>query len=428
MSRTVFARFRQDQRGSIAVQFALALVPILAIVGASVDYSRANQFRSGLQAAIDSAVLAGGKTGGDGWQSVALATFNGNVNSGYGTVSTPSFSLSSSSFSGTVSGSVPTDFLKVLHINSLSVGVTATAVSSPPDNSCILTLDKGQPTSHTSLSLNGAPIINLSGCSLRSNTSLTCNGHDGNNTAAQAAGLASACANPSSNMAPVPDIYSSMASNITTMCSSYPGANWVPGSVPAGSGVKSRTVTVGSSTYTEYHICGDLNLSGSGYLTGSTPSSDTVIVVENGSVNVANNASISTKRTALVLTGTNTSAPSAINFPNGNGQSATLTLSPPTDVDNPWQSVAVYQDPALTNVNETWGPGANFSADGLVYMPNANVVTDGNMGSPNSQCSKFVMNTLTTNGSVDLNMDQTLAACSAIGLKQWTGIVVYLSK
>jgi hypothetical protein len=38
------------------------------------------------------------------------------------------------------------------------------------------------------------------------------------------------------------------------------------------------------------------------------------------------------------------------------------------------------------------------------------------------------MNTLTTNGSVDLNMDQTLAACSALGLKQWTGTVVYPSK
>jgi hypothetical protein len=39
---------------------------------------------------------------------------------------------------------------------------------------------QGQPTSHVSLTLNGAPIINLSGCSIRSNTALECNGHDGN--------------------------------------------------------------------------------------------------------------------------------------------------------------------------------------------------------------------------------------------------------
>ena len=97
MSRTAFARFRKDNRGSIAVQFAVALLPILAIVGASVDFSRASRFRTGLQAAMDSAVLAGGKAGGDGWQSVALATFNGNVDGTYGTVSTPTFSLSSPS-------------------------------------------------------------------------------------------------------------------------------------------------------------------------------------------------------------------------------------------------------------------------------------------------------------------------------------------
>ena len=90
--------------------------------------------------------------------------------------------------------------------------------------------------------------------------------------------------------------------------------------------------------------------------------------------------------------------------------------------------MALYQNPNLTKlVDEKWGPGADFSANGLVYLPNANVVTDGNMGSANSQCSKFVMNTLTTNGSVNLDMDQSIPACSALGLKQWTGTVVYLS-
>jgi hypothetical protein len=190
--------------------------------------------------------------------------------------------------------------------------------------------------------------------------------------------------------------------------------------MPTGAGIK----TVSQGSYTEYHICGDLNLSGSGYLTGNSPGSDTVIVIENGGLNLANNASINTLKTAIVMTGNNTVA-SSVNFPNGNGNSATLSLSPPTDVANPWQGVALYQDPKLTyQVDDKWGPGASFNADGLVYLGNANVVTDGNTSSSNSKCTKFVMNQFTTNGSVDLNMAQT--NCAAVGLKQWGGVVVHL--
>jgi hypothetical protein len=198
----------------------------------------------------------------------------------------------------------------------------------------------------------------------------------------------------------------------------------VPGIIPNDPGLK----TVGKSGYTEYHVCGDLTLSGSGHLLpgGATPASDSIIVIENGSLNLSNGSSVDALRTTIVLTGNNT-VPSAINFPTGNGHSATLNLSGSTGVENPWQGVALYQDPNLTfKVDNKWGPGANFNADGLVYLPKSNVVTDGNTGSNNAKCSKFVMNTFTTNGSVDLNMQQAAVACSALGLKQWGGITVRL--
>jgi len=216
-----------------------------------------------------------------------------------------------------------------------------------------------------------------------------------------------------------------MASNITTQCgTSRPGVNWTAGTVPTGSGV--QTVTVNGRT--EYHICGDLNLSGTGSLTGSTPTADALIVIENGSLNVANNAAVSVARTGIVLTGDN-SVPSAVNFPNGNGKTGSLTLSPPLDASNPWQGVALFQDPKLTsNVDNKWGPGTDFNADGLVYLGNSNVVTDGNTSSANAKCSKFVMNSFTTNGKVTLDFDQTVASCAAIGLKQWGGITVHLSQ
>jgi Flp pilus assembly protein TadG len=44
-------------RGNVAVIFAITLVPVLGLMGAAVDYSRANSARSSMQAALDSTAL-----------------------------------------------------------------------------------------------------------------------------------------------------------------------------------------------------------------------------------------------------------------------------------------------------------------------------------------------------------------------------------
>ncbi|MDH2345664.1 pilus assembly protein [Bradyrhizobium sp. SSUT77] len=51
------ARFAAAEQGNIAVIFAIALLPVLTFVGAAVDYSRAVQARSSMQAALDSTAL-----------------------------------------------------------------------------------------------------------------------------------------------------------------------------------------------------------------------------------------------------------------------------------------------------------------------------------------------------------------------------------
>lgn len=51
----LIGRFRREQRGNIAVIFALALVPMVSAIGCAVDYSRASQIRSKLQVAADAA-------------------------------------------------------------------------------------------------------------------------------------------------------------------------------------------------------------------------------------------------------------------------------------------------------------------------------------------------------------------------------------
>jgi Flp pilus assembly protein TadG len=50
-------RFARADQGNIAVMFAFAALPILAAVGAAIDYSRVNNARTSLQAALDSTAL-----------------------------------------------------------------------------------------------------------------------------------------------------------------------------------------------------------------------------------------------------------------------------------------------------------------------------------------------------------------------------------
>src|SRR5215204_1463996 len=267
-----FRRLCSDQRGSVALIFALALIPIMTGVGAAIDYSRANSVKVFLQSTLDSALIAGAKDGSSNWTQVALNVFSGNLASKNISAGTPTFTSDSESiYSGNVTASVPTTVLGVIRINQINVGVHGAAKMAEADDSCILALDEGQPKSHVSLSLNGAPIVNLSGCSIRSNTSVDCNGHDGSLTKSYASGAAAGCTRPSSGAPLVPDIFADLAKNITTLCGSdRPGTTWVPGVLPIGAAIK----TVAKTGYTEYNICGNLLVSGIGYLTGAAPATD----------------------------------------------------------------------------------------------------------------------------------------------------------
>src|SRR5213593_3224056 len=51
------SRFSADQHGGVAPIFALALVPMIGLAGAAVDYSRASAARAAMQASLDATTL-----------------------------------------------------------------------------------------------------------------------------------------------------------------------------------------------------------------------------------------------------------------------------------------------------------------------------------------------------------------------------------
>ena len=151
-SSQLVRRFRRDQRGNIAVIFALSLVPVLSSIGCAIDYSRATQIRSKLQAAIDAAsvgsvskkspaFIAAGSMTSDGpipaGVTDATNIFNGNMSgtSGY-TLNSMSAAVTKSggivTSTTTFSAEVPTTFMNVAGKTAMTVTGTSTSVTTMP--------------------------------------------------------------------------------------------------------------------------------------------------------------------------------------------------------------------------------------------------------------------------------------------------------
>jgi Flp pilus assembly protein TadG len=145
-------RFGSDRRGNVAVIFALAILPVMAVVGCAVDYSRANQLLGKLQAAGDAAsvgsiakasaaFVAAGSMTTDGQIAVgasdATKIFNGNVTGLTGvTINslTPTVTKTGSTLTSVVSysASIPTTFMSVVGKSSLTMNGTSTSTANIP--------------------------------------------------------------------------------------------------------------------------------------------------------------------------------------------------------------------------------------------------------------------------------------------------------
>ncbi|HVO03505.1 MAG TPA: TadE/TadG family type IV pilus assembly protein, partial [Candidatus Cybelea sp.] len=148
----LIGRFRKDQRGNIAVIFALACVPLISAVGCAVDYTRATQVQSKLQAAADAAsvgsvakqspaFIAAGAMTSDGpipdGVTDAANIFNGNMSGATGfTLNsiTPTVQKTGSAITSVVqfSATVPAMFLGVMGMSAMTVSGSSTSTANMP--------------------------------------------------------------------------------------------------------------------------------------------------------------------------------------------------------------------------------------------------------------------------------------------------------
>ncbi|HEY0236546.1 MAG TPA: TadE/TadG family type IV pilus assembly protein, partial [Afipia sp.] len=123
--RAILSRFGDDKRGNVAVIFAITLLPILGLIGAAVDYSRANNARTALQTALDTTALMISRDAvtipPDQIQARAQQYFNAlythNADApatNFVATYTPASAGKSATIAVTAKNSITTDFMKVM--------------------------------------------------------------------------------------------------------------------------------------------------------------------------------------------------------------------------------------------------------------------------------------------------------------------------
>lgn len=407
----IASRVRSDRRGNVLTIFAISLPLMIGGLGLGVEGANWYQTKRALQNAADEAVVAAATNNSSTYLSEAKA-----VTAKYGyTDGTRNVTVTASNaatcpdgtttcYSVTITKKLQLLFLPIFGFSgNTTIGsagaelISSTAVASfqtSPRNYCVLALAYSAANADAVAFLaNGGPKADLSGCSIMSNASMTCHGHDLQADYGDAAGTNNGCGNAQdSNMPTLTDPYAALKANIpdpgSTCSGGYPQES---GTLPASN------LWSGTKTDVQQTFCGDVKLTANTTLLGTN-----VIVIQNGRLDTNGK----TLTTGVNADGTKATATIIFSGTNG-AYTHTLAGSGTVDINSPssgpWSGVAIYTNPDLTSgVNmSAAGNSPSWNMSGLVYLPHSTITWSGIVGKATNghSCFVLVIDTITFNGT-----------------------------
>lgn len=406
----------RNQRGSTAILFGITMPMLIGGLGLGFEVSNWYMIQRRMQNAADAAVLAAASNAGANYdiEGKAVSAQNGFTNgvSGVGVTVLQNVACpggGTTCYSATITNSVPLYLSPVVGYAGSGGSVknlVATAVAKKGTIQrpyCLLALASSGTT--TAISTSGTPTINLSGCSVKSNTSANCNGHDLGADYGDAVGTDSGCGKIQNSGRPATvDPYAALASNIPALScgGSYPqapsGTSW--------SGTKNLSGNV--------MICGDLKLTAN--VTVNAPSG-AVLIIQNGRLDTNGFMIQTSSGSGLTVVFTGTVSGSYTHAPTGSG---TLDIAAPTS--GPWAGVMLYQNPILTTGVNMAAAGSTpiWHITGLVYLPHATVTLNGSVSKSTNgvSCVVLVVDHISISGSATI---VPKGGCVSAGLAMPTG-------
>ena len=411
----------QETAASVMPTFAVAVVPLLTLMGAAVDYSGANRIQTKLQAALDAAVLAGARDDTASWTTRAVNTFGATFQSPNGITATPSFLMNADgSFTGTVSAPFNTSFLGMVGVPTINVNASATAQvapTSPGGQYCLLALNLSAEPS-VQVTGNGEITITAPKCVMQVNSNgspaVFLNGNASINTTDNCyVGTVDTVGN--SSVSPQPD----------ATCKTVPDpfANWPKPTVTCDPANNNFSMSGGSKTLKPGTYCGGMTFSGNVNVTFS-PGTYIIqdgVIQESGGNFTGNGVTfyLTGKGAAIQMSG-----------------KANWHLVAPSDMSQPFPGFVIFLNPSgptgLAANASTLSGQSELYFEGVVYLPQQQVTITGTAEAfAPSPWTSFIADTIqiTGNGSFVINNNTNLTSVPIpTGLQMRSGGRLWLTQ
>ena len=130
-----FGRFRKDRSASVAPMLALAVVPLIGMVGAAVDFSTVNSARAAFQSALDSTALMLAKSASTMTPDQVQTSANGYFKAAFTRTDVANVSVAANYSSGgtgstivlTGNGMLNTNFMRIFGTNQIAIQGSTTS-------------------------------------------------------------------------------------------------------------------------------------------------------------------------------------------------------------------------------------------------------------------------------------------------------------
>lgn len=123
-------KFSKDENGNVAIIFAIALVPVMGMLAAAVDYSRASKAKGEMSGAIDAATLAAARVPAADRQTIGSSFLASNVQNPALTIDSATFVTNpDGSVTGSATGDIKTLVAPVFGAPSVKVASKSTVAN-----------------------------------------------------------------------------------------------------------------------------------------------------------------------------------------------------------------------------------------------------------------------------------------------------------
>jgi Flp pilus assembly protein TadG len=374
-----------DRRGGVAPMLALTALPLLASVGAAVDYTRASAARAAMQSALDSTSLAIARAVSRHETPPDAATLFSTIFTraevqGVSVTSAVQSSSGGSSVTASASGVMDAMFMRVVGIPQVTLGVTTKAFTSMDTSGCVLALDGN---AANAMSLGGSTSVNLSGCSVFSNSvDAAALSVGGNATlSADMIGSAGGVSISSSNVTVTDGILSHMG----------PVSNpYADMQVPNFGACDQNNMKVKSDTTLDPGVyCNGISVNAGASLTLNPG----IYYIDGGSLSANGGGTITGTGVTIVLTSSSGKDYATANI-NGN---ASISLTAP--IAGPTAGLVIFEDPKApvgTSVSLLGGSTQRFG--GAIYAPTGAISYAGGAAT-SASCTQIIGDTVSFSGN-----------------------------